>query len=75
MWCSNSRLGRIWLYNCRHNAPLPPLTLGYVYLPALLGISLTSIIAAKYKSDIDQVSKNIEENDGMHYVAYLYMVL
>ena len=31
---------------------LLPLTLGYVYLPALLGISLTSIIAAKYGAHI-----------------------
>ena len=35
-----------------NNALLPPLTLGYIYLPALLGISLTSIIAAKYGAHI-----------------------
>ena len=35
-----------------NNTLLPPLTLGYVYLPALLGISLTSIIAAKYGAHI-----------------------
>jgi uncharacterized membrane protein YfcA len=34
--------------------------LGYVYLPALLGISLTSIIAAKYGAHIaHQVSEKI----------------
>ena len=33
-------------------ALLPPLTLGYIYLPALLGISLTSVIAAKYGAHI-----------------------
>ena len=35
-----------------NNALLPPLTLGYIYLPALLGISLTSVIAAKYGAHI-----------------------
>ncbi|NCX74867.1 MAG: sulfite exporter TauE/SafE family protein, partial [Proteobacteria bacterium] len=35
-----------------NNELLPPLTLGYIYLPALLGISLTSIIAAKYGAHI-----------------------
>jgi uncharacterized membrane protein YfcA len=43
-----------------NNALLPPLTLGYIYLPALLGISLTSIIAAKYGAHIaHQVSEKI----------------
>ena len=35
-----------------NNSLLPSLTLGYIYLPALLGISLTSIIAAKYGAHI-----------------------
>ena len=31
---------------------LPNLSFGYVYLPALLGVSLTSIFSAKYGADI-----------------------
>tara|TARA_Y100000746_G_scaffold157912_1_gene135721 strand:- start:113 stop:904 length:792 start_codon:yes stop_codon:yes gene_type:complete len=31
---------------------LPNLSLGYIYLPALLGVSVTSIFAAKYGADI-----------------------
>ena len=31
---------------------LPNLSLGYVYLPALLGVSITSIFAAKYGADL-----------------------
>ena len=34
------------------NKDLPDLTLGYIYLPALFGISITSVIAAKYGADI-----------------------
>ena len=31
---------------------LPYLSLGYVYLPALFGVSITSIFAAKYGADL-----------------------
>ena len=31
---------------------LPNLSLGYVYLPALLGVSITSVFAAKYGADL-----------------------
>ena len=42
------------------NQQLPKLTLGYIYLPALLGITITSIISAKYGADIAHyVSENI----------------
>jgi uncharacterized membrane protein YfcA len=34
------------------NENLPSLTLGYIYLPALFGITITSIISAKYGADI-----------------------
>jgi uncharacterized membrane protein YfcA len=34
------------------NILLPPFTLGYIYLPAVIGISLTSIISAKYGANI-----------------------
>ena len=42
------------------NENLPSLTLGYIYLPALFGITITSIISAKYGADIAHyVSENI----------------
>ena len=31
---------------------LPTMSLGYIYLPALLGVSITSIFSAKYGADI-----------------------
>ena len=31
-----------------NNTSLPNLSLGYIYIPAVLGISMTSIFAAKY---------------------------
>jgi uncharacterized membrane protein YfcA len=31
---------------------LPNLSLGYIYLPALVGVSITSIFSAKYGADI-----------------------
>ena len=31
---------------------LPEMSLGYIYLPALLGVSITSIFSAKYGADI-----------------------
>lgn len=42
------------------NQQLPKLTLGYIYLPALLGITITSIIAARYGAIIAHyLSENI----------------
>ena len=60
-----------------NNALLPPLTLGYIYLPALLGISLTSIIAAKYGAHIaHHVSEKILKRmmAGMMLLISFYMV-
>jgi uncharacterized membrane protein YfcA len=60
-----------------NNPLLPTLTLGYIYLPALLGISLTSIIAAKYGADIaHHVSEDILKKmmAGMMLLISIYMV-
>jgi len=34
------------------NPALPSLSLGYIYLPAVFGISITSVFAAKYGAQI-----------------------
>ena len=60
-----------------NNTLLPPLTLGYIYLPALIGISLTSIIAAKYGANIaHHVSENILKKmmASLMLLIFIYMV-
>jgi uncharacterized membrane protein YfcA len=60
-----------------NNILLPPLSLGYIYLPALLGISLTSIIAAKYGAHIaHHVSEKILKRmmASMMLLVSFYMV-
>ena len=60
-----------------NNALLPSLTLGYIYLPALIGISLTSIIAARYGAEIaHRVSEKILKRmmACMMFLISFYMV-
>jgi uncharacterized membrane protein YfcA len=60
-----------------NNTLLPPLTLGYIYLPALIGISLTSIVAAKYGANIaHHVSENILKKmmASLMLLIFIYMV-
>ena len=60
-----------------NNTLLPPLTVGYIYLPALIGISLTSIIAAKYGANIaHHVSENILKKmmASLMLLIFVYMV-
>jgi uncharacterized membrane protein YfcA len=60
-----------------NNSLLPSFTLGYIYLPALIGISLTSIIAARYGAAIaHRVSEKILKRmmACMMFVISFYMV-
>ena len=60
-----------------NNSLLPSFTLGYIYLPALIGISLTSIIAARYGAEIaHRVSEKILKRmmACMMFVISFYMV-
>jgi uncharacterized membrane protein YfcA len=41
------------------NPSLPNLSLGYIYLPAVFGISITSVFAAKYGA---QIAHYVSEN-------------
>lgn len=59
------------------NILIPPFALGYIYLPAVIGISLTSILAAKYGANIaHHVSEKMLKRmmASMMFLISIYMV-
>jgi uncharacterized membrane protein YfcA len=57
---------------------LPNLSLGYVYLPALLGVSMTSVFAAKYGAELAHYFSQLVLKRLMamwFFIVSIYMIL